>query len=71
MNAEKERIEFVLDKWRKAEHARQIEQADILQKIWASSFEGEIWDGFDKTKEKAEPNWACVRAGLQRLWKHL
>lgn len=66
MNTEKERIEFVLDKWHKLEHAKQVELTDILLKTWNAAFEGDIW-GEGKIKENA--SLEKVRLGLQMLWK--
>lgn len=66
MNIEKERIEFVLDKWHKLEHAKQVELTDILLKTWNAAFEGDIW-GNGKIKETA--NLEKVMLGLQMLWK--
>lgn len=68
MNAERERIEFVLDKWHKLEHAKQVELTDILLKTWNAAFDGDIW-GEGKLKEDAD--LAKVMAGLQILWKSI
>lgn len=66
MNSERERIEFVIDKWHKLEHTKQVELTDILLKTWDAAFEGDIW-GEGKVKDDA--NIEKVMRWLQLLWK--
>jgi hypothetical protein len=66
MNLERERIEFILDKWRRMEHTKQVELTDILLKTWDAAFDGDIW-GEGKVKDGA--NIEKVMLGLQALWK--
>lgn len=66
MNLERERIEFILDKWRRMEHTKQVELTDILLKTWDAAFDGDIW-GEGKVKDDA--NIEKVMLGLQALWK--
>lgn len=66
MNSEKERIEFVLDKWRTTEHAKDARLSELLLKTWEAAFDGDIWD---KGKIKDNASLEKVMLGLQMLWK--